>query len=267
VKLSNYILDLGRIVAYYPNLKKITYSTTASILLCQLLYWCDKTRDDWIWKTSDDIEEETGLTYNEQRTARKSLVDLGIVTEEYKRLDHMYRFRVNQEILNTMWEDYTGKKSEAVTEKKSNKNTGKGHVYKKKTPVVSKTVVKKTEMTAAEKAGISEEKAKLFDIREEIERRLNVTADNPRWEKFIEFVNDRQENYKQPIGKFIDWALEEGFNPIYWTPEKMKTVYPQAFAKKEEANSDDNFVEKLPERKIKKYAPMPKDIGRKKDLF
>jgi len=87
MRLTEYIKNLGPAIAYYPNLKKVTHSTTASILLCQLLYWTDKTTNGWIDKTQYEIEDETGLTYNEQKTARKVLRDLGILFEKFKRID------------------------------------------------------------------------------------------------------------------------------------------------------------------------------------
>ena len=74
MKLSQFLTDVGRPVAYHPKLKKITGSTTATILLCQFIYWRGKesNKDGWLYKDSDEIEEETGLTYNEQKTARKN---------------------------------------------------------------------------------------------------------------------------------------------------------------------------------------------------
>ena len=94
MKLTNYIIDMGRVVAYYPKLRLVTGSTTATILFCQLLYWLDKTSDGWIYKDSYDITEETGLSIYEQQTARKVLIELGVLTEEYKRLDHKIAFRI-----------------------------------------------------------------------------------------------------------------------------------------------------------------------------
>jgi len=285
VKLSNYIVDLGRVVAYYPNLKKITDSTTSSILLCQLLYWCDKTKDQWIWKTSDDIEEETGLTYNEQRTARKNLVDLGIIDEKYARLDHIYKFKVNQEVLNTKWEEYSGKKSEAVVEKPK-KPTKREHVYKKDTPKkepididVTKTVADMPKSAVKKKGDIVDgmlafaespaaKKIKLItEIKEKIETRLHINANNQKWQRFIEFVRIRQDKHNEPIDTFLDWAISEGFNPLYWTPEKMQTLYPQAFVEKSKGKVREDFVQKLPERQPENYAPMPTEIGRQRDLY
>ena len=97
MKLSKTLSSLGRTVAYYPKLKKITGSTTATIMFCQLFYWHGKGRykNSWIYKTAEQIEEETGLSYKEQKTARKLLIASGLVEESYSRLDHKMLFRVN----------------------------------------------------------------------------------------------------------------------------------------------------------------------------
>jgi hypothetical protein len=43
-----------------------------------MTYWMDKlTSDLGVHKTSDEIQGETGLSYEEQRTARKNLKNLG----------------------------------------------------------------------------------------------------------------------------------------------------------------------------------------------
>jgi hypothetical protein len=105
MKLTEFITDIGRPVAFFPGLKKITKSTTATLLLCQLIYWTGKQTDQegWIYKTSDDIEEETGLSYDEQVTARKQLVKLGFIEEKYKRLDHVMTFRIMANAINQEW--------------------------------------------------------------------------------------------------------------------------------------------------------------------
>ena len=105
MKLTDFITDIGRPVAYYPGLKKITGSTTATVLLCQFIYWRGKEADKtgWLYKTSDEIEEETGLSYNEQKTARKQLVDAGLLDEHDARLDHQMKFKVNLDAINEKW--------------------------------------------------------------------------------------------------------------------------------------------------------------------
>ena len=105
MKLTDFLSDVGRPVAYYPDLKRITGSTTATILLCQFLYWRGKEKDPdgWLYKTSDEIEEETGLTYEEQKTARKKLKKAGLIKEHYARLDHQMKFLVDLNAINEQW--------------------------------------------------------------------------------------------------------------------------------------------------------------------
>ena len=105
MKLTDFLQDVGRPVAYYPKLRKITGSATATILLCQFIYWRGKEKDEdgWLYKTSDEIEKETGLSYKEQKTARKKLVEAGLMEEHYARLDHVLRFKLNLDAINEKW--------------------------------------------------------------------------------------------------------------------------------------------------------------------
>ena len=105
MKLTDFIQNVGQPVAYYPGLRKITGGVTATILLCQFIYWRGKERDaeGWLYKTSSEIEDETGLTYNEQKTARALLKDAGLIEEHYARLDHKLMFRVNLDAVNEKW--------------------------------------------------------------------------------------------------------------------------------------------------------------------
>lgn len=105
MKLTDFISDIGRPVAFYPGLRKITGSTTATLFLCQLIYWDGKQTnpEGWIYKTSDEIEYETGLSYDEQVTARKNLVRAGFIEEKYKRLEHKMYFRISKNAINEKW--------------------------------------------------------------------------------------------------------------------------------------------------------------------
>ena len=105
MKLTDFLHDIGRPVAYYPELRRITGSVTATILLCQFIYWRGKESggDGWLYKTADEITEETGLSYNEQKTARRDLIQAGLLEEHYARLDHQMRFRLNLDAINSKW--------------------------------------------------------------------------------------------------------------------------------------------------------------------
>jgi len=261
MKLSNFIKDVGRIVAYYPGLKKITGSTTATILLSQFLYWTDKTGDGWIWKSADEIEEETGLTYNEQKTARRELVYLGLIQQERKRLDHSTKYKVNIETMNRLWEEHGGKKVEKIVEEEE--------------PAPVETPIPAPPTPKLEKKGDlmdgilfyagleGEAKIKKMDeIRAKIHLNLHVNPDNKKWQDFIEYAYKRQEKFNEPFDKFIAWAIEAGFSPIYWTPEKMITMYPQAYVEDKKARED--FVGKLPEAKEEEYVEVPREMRTKR---
>ena len=102
MKPSDTLKILGRSVSYFPKMHKITGSTTASILWGQLFYWSDKgsADDGWIYKSAEELTEETGLSYKEQKNARKILVKLGLLHERYQRLDHKMWFQVDFDALD-----------------------------------------------------------------------------------------------------------------------------------------------------------------------
>ncbi len=66
-----------RPIVYYPIYRNITGSTTAGILLSQLMYWFSKKQK--IYKTDMEIKEETSLTDNELRSAKKVIKNLSFV--------------------------------------------------------------------------------------------------------------------------------------------------------------------------------------------
>lgn len=72
-----------------------------AVMLSQLVYWADKSKDPngWIYKTSKEWTEETGLTRREQDTARKNLKELGFIDEHKHGVPCKIHFKVNQEVL------------------------------------------------------------------------------------------------------------------------------------------------------------------------
>ena len=81
--------SLGKPIAYYPKLAKSLGGARCSLLFGQLLFWQDKTDNPLgVYKTVAELEEETGLSEDEQETACKKLIKLGVLTKTYKRLQH-----------------------------------------------------------------------------------------------------------------------------------------------------------------------------------
>ena len=101
--MSHYLTlkGVGSPVAYFPKLGLYLDSVTAGVFLCQMIYWHDKaTSDLGVYKTSDEIKEETGLSYREQATARKKLVSLGLIQETNKRLEHKIYFKFMPDVFD-----------------------------------------------------------------------------------------------------------------------------------------------------------------------
>lgn len=105
MKLTDFLEDIGRPIAYYPSMRKITGGTTATVMLCQFIYWRGKEADPdgWLYKDSEEITKETGLSYDEQKTARRQLKEAGLLEEHYARLDHQMKFRLKLDAINEAW--------------------------------------------------------------------------------------------------------------------------------------------------------------------
>jgi len=88
---------LKRPIAYQPIVAKAFGSVKLAILWCQLYYWSDKTKnkEKWIYKTREDLYDETGLSRKELETARKIGEKLGVL--ESKRMEQpcTVHFRIN----------------------------------------------------------------------------------------------------------------------------------------------------------------------------
>ena len=66
-----------RVIGYAPVYRELTGSITGALLLAQLIYWsAEKER---FWKTDAELQEETGLTEKELRSAKKTIKQLPFI--------------------------------------------------------------------------------------------------------------------------------------------------------------------------------------------
>lgn len=115
---------LGRPIAYHPKLAKLLGSVNAAILFGQLVYWSDKTNHELgIYKTAEQIEEETGLSPKEQKTARAKLVKLKVLTETHRRLEHRLYFKINFAVYDEFVLQYLAK-SDTENPENTDENSG-----------------------------------------------------------------------------------------------------------------------------------------------
>lgn len=112
----------GKPIAYYPKLAKPLGSTNASILFSHFFYWHDKTQHELgIYRTAAEIELETGLSVQEQRTARAKLRERGILIETEKRIEHRTYYKLDLDAFDELMLQHS--RSEESTAPKCNINS------------------------------------------------------------------------------------------------------------------------------------------------
>jgi hypothetical protein len=94
----------GHPIAYFPSLAPHVGGTNAAILCCQLVYWTTRTKDPdgWIYKEQLELMAETGMSRDEQRSARAALKTRGLLLERYDRLNHRLYLKIDVEAYNAL---------------------------------------------------------------------------------------------------------------------------------------------------------------------
>lgn len=70
----------AKLISFNPNLAVALKSINAGLFLNQLLFWWGKGKyESWIWKTSKEITNETGLSRREQDHAIKICKQFGLI--------------------------------------------------------------------------------------------------------------------------------------------------------------------------------------------
>lgn len=103
----------NRPIAFNPILAKITGSVTAGLFLSQLLYWSDKSKNEFFYKTIAEIEEETALTREQQDSAIKRLKQLRLIEVKLMGVPARRHFKLSlSEIHKLVCDKYTNKLDE-----------------------------------------------------------------------------------------------------------------------------------------------------------
>lgn len=253
MKLTDFLSDVGRPVAYYPSLRRITGSTNATILLCQFIYWKGKEADanGWLYKESDEIETETGLSYGEQKTARRLLVEAGLIEEYYARLDHQMRFRLNLEAINDKW----GMSETSIPEsgKPQFGNDAKplslneSEITAENTTAddfsTKNTAYRRGEQEAPDKIDAILEmanfpgakiQARIDSILSYLGAALQRNTETKDWKEFAKYVDSEKQTKGWDVKVFVEWMKKQkGYDPAYWSCRRMREFYPMAFIQDE----------------------------------
>lgn len=109
-----------RPIAYLPVVAKATGSVKLTVLWSQINYWTDRTAKDadgWVYKTQNEIYEETGLSRKEQETARDIGAKLGVLASDVRGTPPTVHFKVDRERMAELVERHereNGKKEEKI---------------------------------------------------------------------------------------------------------------------------------------------------------
>lgn len=105
---TNILRLLDAPIAFRRSFTDLTGSTTAAVLLSQALYWANRTSDadGWFWKTAIEWQEETGLSWREQASAREKLREINVLTEAIHGAENgpscTVHYRVDQDKLKNL---------------------------------------------------------------------------------------------------------------------------------------------------------------------
>ena len=100
-------LSLSRTIAYQRSFATITGDVVSALLLSQIYYWADrgeKDADGWMDKSASELYDETAITEKQQRTARRKLVELGLLEEKHGSGNRLH-FRLDVDHLKQMLHD------------------------------------------------------------------------------------------------------------------------------------------------------------------
>jgi len=98
-----------RPVAYSPKLTFVLGSVKAAVLMSQLLYWSDKgiRKDGYIYKTIEEMKEETALSRAEQDSAIKRCKQLKVLDVILKSIPAKRHFKIDVERLIDLISDWS----------------------------------------------------------------------------------------------------------------------------------------------------------------
>lgn len=92
------LLDLlDRPISFHRCYVAVTGSINGALMLSQAVYWRKRTsaENGSFYKTRDEWEDETGLTHEQQESARAGLRKSGFWSEQYDRITHRMYYTVD----------------------------------------------------------------------------------------------------------------------------------------------------------------------------
>ncbi|WP_392564343.1 hypothetical protein RHO13_01880 [Orbus wheelerorum] len=207
---------IGRPNAYYPGLAKPLGGVNAAVLFSQLFYWQDKASSNLgVYKTRDELEDETGLTHNEQRTAIKKLSDKGILIVTEKRLDHKTFYKIDNEKVNEVLANFATSINQTPRSEESNcpevDNVEIGATTKSSSYYQEITTKTTTETTTENTNNIV-----IADKPQKTRKATQLSDSFKPNEHHSEIANELNINLNDEFIKFKDYCLANGKKYVDW---------------------------------------------------
>ena len=186
---STLLHSIGRPIAFHPGLVPILGSVNAVLFFGQIFYWQDKAASDFgVYKTAEEIQQETGLTYREQANAREKLRACGVLIETEKRLEHRIYFRIDFDVLDELLANC--EKRNPRNDKSAFRETTKAQSVE---TTKAQSVIQRLPVSTAVNTAVGDSRP--------------ATADG---QAYLERVT-RHENANQPITMTTDWQPGDQF--------------------------------------------------------
>lgn len=120
-----------RPIAFHPVMARVFGGVYEALLFQQLAFWSDKGADpEWIYKTREELREETTLNRYQQEQARATLRKLGVIEEQRRGLPARMHYRVIWERVFELLEAYR-----AVGRPSTNKMAEGAPTTERKSPI------------------------------------------------------------------------------------------------------------------------------------
>lgn len=182
-----------RPIAYYPIYRDITGSTTAGILLSQLMYWF--SIQDKIYKTDAEIMQEVKLTKKELENAKKLIKKVTFLTVSLEGVPAKTFYKID-------WKKYQNLLTKFVEKNGGNKIPPKGETVLPKTEEQDSTkggnrvppkgeTINDISMTETTTETTTEILSSLPSLKPKIKREREDFK-----KTFLNFINDLRKKYK-----------------------------------------------------------------------
>lgn len=247
-----------RPIAYFPIYRTLTGSTTAGIMLSQLMYWFSSIKNDEIFKTDNEIMDETLLTEKELRNAKNAIKKLTFLEVFIKGVPAKTYYKID-------WDEYenvlnnsspkggtsSDQRAEPVLPKGRNCDSQKGET------IIVKSFDRDYTETTTESIK-NKQKELSSSLQTKIQEKLSEYQ-NINLEAFYEWVNRKKYKDIAPITKLlnmltkydyatqqqmIDTSVMNNYAGVF-EPKTQRMAQPYNTPKSQTLNTDVNIWDEL----------------------